>query len=139
MFFTGYTRNASDILSTQNNLSKESDEEMLKNLDSVKEMGKIAKELLVKGDLSQYGLLMHDHWEKKLKRSPDMCPKEIYNAYKIALENGAIGGKLVGAGGGGFLLFVTQDRVQLRKTMRSLGLKELTFRFENLGVHTITA
>ena len=137
MFFTGYTRNASEILETQNNLSLTSNKEMINNLDSIKEMGLIAKDLLIKGDIKQYGLLMHDHWMKKIKRSPNICPENIMKIYKIALDNGAIGGKLVGAGGGGFLLFVANDRKQLRAKMRELGLQELRFRFDNLGVHVL--
>ena len=92
---------------------------------------------MIKGDIKQYGLLMHDHWMKKVKRSPNICPENIMKIYKIALDNGAIGGKLVGAGGGGFLLFVANDRKQLRTKMRDLGLQELRFRFDNLGVHVL--
>jgi len=137
MFFTGYTRNASEILETQNNLSLISNKEMLKNLDAIKEMGLIAKDLLIKGDIKQYGLLMHDHWMEKVKRSPNICPENIMKIYKIALDNGAIGGKLVGAGGGGFLLFVANDRKQLRAKMKDVGLQELRFRLDNIGVHVL--
>ena len=69
LFFTGYSRNASDILSTQDKLSKESDPSIIKNLDEIKEMGHTAKQLIINGDIKQYGLLMHDHWEKKLQES----------------------------------------------------------------------
>ncbi len=137
MFFTGYSRSASNILSTQNKLSLEADESMLSNLDSVKEMGFIAKDLLIKGDINQYGLLMHDHWQKKLLRSPDMCSEEIMRSYYEGINNGAIGGKLVGAGGGGFLMFIAKDRNKLKETMRNRGLKELPFRFDNIGSHVL--
>ena len=137
MFFTGYTRNASDILENQNNLSLNSNKEMLKNLDAIKEMGLIAKKLLIKGDIKQYGLLMHDHWMKKIKRSPEICPEKIMKIYNTALDNGAIGGKLVGAGGGGFLLFVANEKKQLREKMREYGLQELRFKFDNIGVHVL--
>ena len=137
MFFTGYTRNASDILETQNDLSLNSNKEMIKNLDAIKEMGLIAKDLLIKGDIKQYGLLMHDHWMKKIKRSPEICPENIMNIYNEALDNGAIGGKLVGAGGGGFLLFVANEKKQLRAKMREFGLQELRFEFDNIGVHVL--
>ena len=137
MFFTGYTRNASDILESQNNLSLSSDKTMISNLDSIKEMGLIARNLLIKGDIQQYGLLMHDHWMQKVKRSPNICPDNIMKIYNEALDNGAIGGKLVGAGGGGFLLFVAKDRKQLRAKMQSFGLQELRFNFDHMGVQVI--
>ena len=137
MFFTGYSRSASSILSTQDQKTKSEDNEMMYNLDAVKEMGEISRNLLINGDINQFGLLVQDHWEKKLKRSPDMCSSEIKNFYQIGIENGAIGGKLVGAGGGGFLMFVAHDKVQLRKAMSNIGLKELRFNIDLLGVHVL--
>jgi len=137
MFFTGYSRSASEVLKTQNEKTISSNEEMIKNLDSVKEMGKTSKKLLINGDVNQYGLLINDHWKEKLKRSSNMCPEEIKNYIEIGLNNGALGGKLVGAGGGGFLLFIASDKSQLRETMHNLGLQELNFNIDNLGVHII--
>ena len=139
MFFTGYSRSASSILSTQDERTKADDNQMLYNLDSVKEMGEISKDLLIKGDINQFGLLMQDHWEKKLKRSPNMCSLEIKKFLETGIKNGALGGKLVGAGGGGFLLFIANDKVQLRKTMTELGLQELRFDIDKLGVHVLQA
>ena len=139
MFFTGYSRSSSTILSDQNNKTKENDNQMIYNLDAVKEMGITSRELLVRGDINQFGLLMHDHWEKKLKRSPNMCSEKILSYHKIALENGAIGGKLVGAGGGGFLMFIANDKIQLRSAMSKLGLQELRFNIDQLGVHVMHA
>ncbi len=138
LFFTGYSRSASKILSEQDNLSKKSNSSILKNLDEVKEMGITAKNLLLRGDVKQYGLLMHDHWQNKLKRSPNMCSEEILNFYNEGINNGAIGGKLVGAGGGGFLMFISNDQNQLRRKMLELGLKELKFRLEYLGAQAIS-
>ena len=137
LFFTGYSRSASSILATQDNQSNESDENMIANLDSVKEMGLISRELLINGDINQYGLLMQDHWNKKLKRSPDMCPPKIKKYFDIGLANGAIGGKLIGAGGGGFIMFIADDKNQLRKVMTENGLKELRFNFDQIGVHVL--
>lgn len=139
MFFTGYSRSASSILSVQDAKTTSDDQEMLYNLDAVKEMGLISRNLLVKGDLQQLGLLIQDHWEKKLKRSPDMCSEEIQRFYQVGIDNGALGGKLVGAGGGGFLMFIANDKVQLRKAMNSLGLQELRFNIDMLGVHVLQA
>ncbi len=139
MFFTGYSRSASSILDIQKKQTLSNDEDMIKNLDAVKEMGLISRDLLIKGDIFQYGLLMQDHWEAKLKRSPNMCSEEIKNFLKSGLKNGAIGGKLIGAGGGGFLMFVADDKAQLRKSMFDLGLQELRFDIDKLGVHVLQA
>ena len=138
LFFTGYSRSASKILSEQDSLSKKSDPSIIKNLDEVKEMGFVAKDLLLRGDIQQYGLLMHDHWKNKLKRSPNMSSQEIQKFYNEGLENGAIGGKVVGAGGGGFLMFISNDRNHLRNHMNKLGLKELKIKFDYLGAHTLS-
>jgi len=137
LFYTGYRRRASKVLENQNKKTLLLDKEMIKNLDAVKEMGKISKDLLLRGDINQYGLIMKDHWDQKLKRSSDMCPNDVKNFIDIGLRNGAIGGKLVGAGGGGFLLFVTNNKTQLREAMSKLKLKELSFDFDNLGVHVV--
>lgn len=137
MFFTGYSRSASSILSTQNKKSLDLDKEMMENLDSVKDIGKISKDLILNGDINQYGLLIQDHWNKKLKRSPEMCSALIKSYIQTGIDNGAIGGKLIGAGGGGFILFVASDKNQLREKMNEIGLQELRFKFDHLGLHTI--
>ena len=93
--------------------------------------------LIINGDINQYGLLLQDHWQEKLKRSPEMCPDEIKNYIKIGLDNGALGAKLIGAGGGGFLLFVCNEKHQLRRKFNELGLRELTFRFDFLGAQIL--
>ncbi len=139
IFFTGYSRSASEILNTQNKKTLSNDESMMKNLDSIKEMGQVSRELLINGDIIQYGLLMRDHWESKLRRSPDMCSEEIKSILEKGLKNGATGGKLIGAGGGGFLMFIAHDKNQLRKTMTNCGLRELRFDIDNLGVHVLQA
>ena len=83
MFFTGYSRSASSILSVQDEKTTSDDQEMLYNLDAVKEMGLISRNLLIKGDIQQLGLLIQDHWEKKLKRSPDMCSEDIDKFFEV--------------------------------------------------------
>ena len=82
---------------------------------------------------------MHEHWEIKQERSKIMANQEIDNAYEIATNNGAIGGKVVGAGGGGFLLFVTENKIATRKAMLSLGLQEVSVAFDYIGTSTIMA
>ncbi|MFL5836848.1 MAG: galactokinase, partial [Solirubrobacteraceae bacterium] len=103
-FYTGDTRSASGTLSDQVKRTESGDEEMLANLDRTKQIGVESKQLLEAGDLERYAVLMHEHWETKRERSPGMSNERIDDLYTLARRSGALGGKLVGAGGGGFLL-----------------------------------
>ena len=137
LFFTGYSRSASTILKEQDQKSKQNDDEMNNNLHFVKELGYKSKKLLEDGDLVEFAKLMDVHWQNKKKRSNNMSNAHINEWYDLAIKNGAIGGKLIGAGGGGFLMFYAEDKVNLRKTMRSLGLKEVRFSFDFEGTKQI--
>ncbi len=137
LFFTGYSRSASDILREQDDRSKRSDTSMLQNLDYVKELGLKTKKALEQGDLTQFGRLMNEHWEYKRRRSENMSNGNIDRWYAIALQNGAIGGKLIGAGGGGFLMFLAEDRRRLREAMTGAGLQEVRFRFDFEGTKVL--
>ena len=106
---------------------------MLKNLDFVKQLGLDSKEALEKGNLNKFAEIMNVHWEHKKKRSGGMSNSQIDEWYGYALKNGALGGKLIGAGGGGFLMFYASDKLKLRKSMNNLGLEEVRFRFEKEG------
>ena len=138
MFFTGYTRSASGILRDQDKRSKQNDGDMIANLHFVKELGYRSKEALEAGDLRRYAELMHVHWEHKKTRSPDMSNSRINDYYELGRANGALGGKLIGAGGGGFLLFYTEEKTKLRRAMRSAGLRELRFRFDFAGTTVVS-
>lgn len=133
LFFTGFARSASAILKDQDKRSKEMDEEMLNNLHYVKDLGLRSKKALIRGQTSEFGMLMHEHWEHKRKRSKSMSNPQIDEWYDLGMKNGALGGKLVGAGGGGFLMFYTEDRNQLRHAMSKAGLEEVRFRFDFEG------
>jgi D-glycero-alpha-D-manno-heptose-7-phosphate kinase len=133
LFFTGASRSASAVLSDQVNRSVAGDKEMLANLHQTKKMGYLSRDLLVKGDLAAYAELMHEHWELKRKRSPGMANERIDNLYSLARSNGALGGKLVGAGGGGFLLVYSLHPEDTRQAMSQVGAQELTFDFEYGG------
>lgn len=133
LFFTGYSRSASAILKDQKVRSQNQDTEMIKNLHFVKEMGYKSKQLLERGDLIGFGKLMDEHWQHKKKRSGGMSNQQIDSWYNLAMDNGAVGGKLVGAGGGGFLLFYAQDRSLLRSVMQKAGLEEVRFKFDYEG------
>ena len=133
LFFTGYTRSASAILKDQDDRSKSRDREMLENLHFIKQLGYESFAALEAGDLRQFAELMHLHWERKRVRSQIMTNSTIDDYYKLARANGALGGKLIGAGGGGFLMFYTEDKTHLRKTMTSAGLREIRTRFDFEG------
>lgn len=137
LFFTGFARSASAILKDQDKRSKEMDGEMLANLHYVKELGLRSKEALMSGCTSEFGALMHEHWEHKRKRSSGMSNPQIDEWYELGMKNGALGGKLVGAGGGGFLMFYAEDRNRLRHTMSKAGLEEVRFRFDFEGTKTL--
>jgi D-glycero-alpha-D-manno-heptose-7-phosphate kinase len=133
LFFTGFSRAASQILKEQDTHAKSNDVATIKNLDLVKDIGLRSKIALENGDLDQFGYLMHEHWETKRKRSSTISNPQIDAWYDMARENGAVGGKLVGAGGGGFLMFYARDKVRLRGAMRKAGLSEVRFRFDFEG------
>ena len=137
LFFTGYSRAASSILHEQDRRSSGDDEEMTRNLHVVKELGLRSKRALEQGDLAEFGRLMNVHWEHKKQRSEQMSNPTINAWYECALANGAIGGKLIGAGGGGFLMFYAEDKVRLRHAMRGGGLREVRFRFDFEGARVL--
>jgi len=137
LFFTGFSRNAGSILKDQNTRTKENDGEMLKNLHYVKELGYRSKDALEAGNPVLFGELMHEHWEHKKRRSGGMSNPKIDEWYKLGMDNGAVGGKLVGAGGGGFLMFYAHDRNKLRHAMASAVLEEVRFRFDFEGAKIV--
>jgi D-glycero-alpha-D-manno-heptose-7-phosphate kinase len=138
LFFTGYSRSASSILKEQNDKSKVADAEITGNLHFMKDLAFSSKRALESGDVAEFGRLMDVHWEHKKRRSTDMTNGEIDRWYSCARENGALGGKLVGAGGGGFLMFYAEDKTRLRHAMRERGLKEVRFRFDFEGTRVIS-
>ena len=139
LFFTGFSRSASGILADQNTRSQQHDAEMLKNLHYVKELGLRSKQALEAGDTTLFGEIMHEHWEHKKRRSGGMSNPRIDEWYDLGMKHGAIGGKLVGAGGGGFLMFLAKDRTELRRTMTIAGLEEVRFKFDFEGTKVVTS
>ncbi len=132
-FFTGYSHSAGDILGEQDRQSKCGNGDMIKNLDFVKQLGLDSKRALENGDLGQFAEIMNIHWEYKKKRSNGMTNPEINEWYDYALKNGASGGKLIGAGGGGFLMFYAENKVKLRDAMGKAGLEEVRIRLGKGG------
>jgi len=139
LFFTGFERSAGSILEDQKKRTEQSDKEMLQNLHYVKELGTRSKKALESGNTSLFGELMHEHWEYKKQRTGGMSNHKIDEWYELGRANGAIGGKLVGAGGGGFLMFYTEDPRRLRQAMVREGLEEVRFRFDFEGTKVLIA
>lgn len=137
LFFTGFSRSASGILKDQKTKSQANDKEMLANLHYVKDLGYRSKDALEASDTVLFGELMHEHWEHKKKRSGGMSNPQIDEWYDLAMKNGAVGGKLVGAGGGGFLMFMAHDRNKLRLAMAEAGLEEVRFKFDFEGTKVV--
>jgi D-glycero-alpha-D-manno-heptose-7-phosphate kinase len=133
LFFTGYSRSASAILKDQNDKSKSNDQAMLDNLHFTKELGYKSLDALEASNLEEFARLMDVHWQRKKARSSGMSNAHINEWYDYAMAHGALGGKLIGAGGGGFLMFYAHDKTKLRHAMREKGLQEVRFRFDFEG------
>jgi len=137
LFFTGSSRSASDILRDQDMRTKENSYEMLENLHFTKQLGLESRDALIAGNLRKFADLMHVHWEHKKKRSPNISNGQINDLYQLARANGALGGKLIGAGGGGFLMFYTEEKTRLRQVMRQAGLREVRTQFDFAGTTVV--
>ncbi len=137
MFFTGFSRKSSKVLKDQKKKTLQLNKDMINNLKYTKELGFKSKDALIESNLEKYGKIMHEHWMHKVQRTKSMSNKKINKWYKDAIENGAFGGKLVGAGGGGFLLFATENKNKLKEKMFENGLTETKFNFEFEGAKII--
>jgi D-glycero-alpha-D-manno-heptose-7-phosphate kinase len=133
IFFTGYSRSSYKILQKQDSNTKALNKLMLNNLHQIKKIGLESKKILENGDLNDFGRIMHEHWQYKKERSQFMTNKKIDSLYNFAIKNGALGGKLIGAGGGGFLLFYTNDSKLLEKKFAKLGFSKTDFQFDFEG------
>ena len=139
LFFTGFSRGAGGILADQKRRSEGHDAAMIENLHTVKELGLRSRDALAHGDVRAFGALMDEQWQQKKRRSGGMSNPHIDEWYELGRRNGALGGKLVGAGGGGFLLFYSEDHRRLRAAMSKAGLEEVRFRFDFEGTKVLLA
>lgn len=137
LFFTGYTRSAPTILKEQDHKSRGADKQMLANLHAIKDLGHKICSTLESGDVEQFGKLLHEHWLIKKSRMSSMSNAAIDEMYELGISNGALGGKLIGAGGGGFILFYARDKTKLRRAMTDAGIREVRFRFDFEGTKVI--
>jgi D-glycero-alpha-D-manno-heptose-7-phosphate kinase len=137
LFFTGYSRSSGKILSSQESETKKHNKYLIENLIKTQKEVAIIENYLMNGKLNDYGHLMKEHWTRKKKRSNLMSNNHINLIYEYALKNGAVGGKLVGAGGGGFLLFYSEQPEKLRAAMKKKGVAELRFAFDFEGTKNL--
>jgi len=133
LFFTGFTRSASAILAEQDQRTRGGDRGMIDHLHAIKQFGYESRAALENGDLRRFAEIMHEHWERKKFRSKSMTNSAIDDYYELARRNGALGGKLIGAGGGGFLMLYSEDKTKLRRALRDAGLREVRMRFDFEG------
>lgn len=137
MFSTGIVRRSTALLADQDQRTREGDAAMLDNLHTIRRLGEASRAALLRGDVDELGRLMHEHWLAKRARSQGMTSDRIDAWYERGRAAGALGGKLIGAGGGGFLLFVTADPVKLRAGLAGSGLVEMRFGFDFEGTKVL--
>ena len=137
MYFTGYSRSASKLLDVQKKYTIKNNKEMIENLKTVKSLGFETKKALLTEKISKYADILNYQWDLKKKRNLNSSNKKINEIYRYALSNGALGGKLIGAGGGGFIYFLTEDKVFLRNKMKKIGLDEVHFNFDFEGTKNL--
>ncbi len=138
VFYTGIHREGKDILKKQSKSTRENNKRTIENLHLIKTIGLKIERALINNDIDSVGKLMHEHWMCKRNLSNDISSSRIDRLYQLGIENGALGGKIMGAGGGGFLLFVCpENRQKIRTAMARQGLQELFYRFEMEGAKVI--
>lgn len=135
LFYTGLTRESKTILDSQYKAVADNKKDAVKYLHKIKQIGIDSKNALEDGDVHKFGLLLREHWETKKALAPNATTPQIDEIYELALKNGATGGKIMGAGGGGFFMFHCDavDRAKLVKTMEIRGLRQVDFNFEYEG------
>lgn len=139
LFFTSITRSADEILKEQAQDTRNNDPNVLDSMHRTKELGYRIKEALERGDLERFGLLLDEHWQNKKRRSARISDGKIDRWYEIARENGALGGKIMGAGGGGFFMFYCppKHKARLRETLTASGLREMQYDFDYEGAKVL--
>lgn len=139
IFFTGTMRNALDILSVQSKATEQKDKTVVGSLVRIKEIGYEVRDAIEAGNLTQFGRLLDDHWQCKKRLSSKVTDPRFDRLYDIAKSNGALGGKITGAGGGGFFVFYVEgSAAPLRKAMAAEGLREMRYRFDFEGTKVMS-
>jgi D-glycero-alpha-D-manno-heptose-7-phosphate kinase len=135
LFFTDQSRGAETILRQQHDATERADATVVDSLRRTKEIGLRVRDALERGAVDEFGQLLHEHWETKKKRSSLISTGDVDRWYRTAREAGALGGKIVGAGGGGFLMVYTPGsaKTQVREALRAEGLREMPYAFDLEG------
>ena len=139
LFYTGIERESFDLLKQQETDTRRGNAQVIESLHAVKRIGLEIRQALERGELDRFGELLHSHWESKKLRSGNMSSGDIDRWYDSGRRAGALGGKLLGAGGGGFLMFYcpAERRGELRRTMAAEGLREMPFQFDRDGAKVL--
>ncbi len=139
LFYTGQTRSALDILSGQSAAAARDERAVVDSLDRIKDIGYRVLEAFETGDLDRVGRLMDEHWQAKKRLSARVTDARLDALYELARENGALGGKITGAGGGGFFVFYCEDGgARLRDAMTRAGLREMRYRLDFEGTKVLS-
>jgi D-glycero-alpha-D-manno-heptose-7-phosphate kinase len=135
LFYTGISRESFKIQKDQIRNTEEDVQDVVESLHRTKEIGLEIKKVLEKGDIDRFGELLDLHWENKKRRSDKISNLKIDKWYRTAKENGALGGKIMGAGGGGFFAFYCPDEAKnkVREALAAEGLREMDFQFDMEG------
>lgn len=138
LFYTGISRSSHNVLSRQNKSTNKGDKKVINSLHYIKEIGQNISQSIIKGNISQVGKLMDIHWQYKRQLSQNVSNDKINKWYQLGKDAGALGGKIMGAGGGGFLLFCCPgDKKDIRRVMKKEGLRELFVNFDTEGVKVL--
>ena len=133
MFYTNLNRSASDILSKQDKLSKLDNKKIINNLNETKKLGLEVRKLIIEDKFHEYDRILHEHWKIKKLRDKNISNSKINQMFDFGIKNGAISGKLIGAGGGGFFLFYTKDKKRLIKAFRRRKVPDFAFKLNFKG------
>lgn len=139
LFFTGSSRESTSILKHQRKSMQDQDEAVLKALHTIKRIAIDIQTCLEEGYLDEFARLLHYSWQEKRQLAPGLSTSFIDECYALALEHGAAGGKITGAGGGGFLMLYCHEQTQdaVTTALEEQGLKRMSFRFDQQGAKVL--
>jgi D-glycero-alpha-D-manno-heptose-7-phosphate kinase len=139
LFFTGSSRESTSILKHQRRATQERDESVLRALHNIKQVAVEVQSCLERGDLDGFARLLHYSWQEKRRLAQGLSTSSIDEYYNLALEHGALAGKITGAGGGGFLLLYCHEQLQeaVTRALENRGLKRMSYRFDQLGATVV--
>jgi D-glycero-alpha-D-manno-heptose-7-phosphate kinase len=139
LFYTGITRSSADVLNEQARDTQAGNARVIESLHRTKDLGYRIKEALEQGDIERFGRLLDEHWQNKKQRSGNVSNPRLDEWYELARANGALGGKIMGAGGGGFFMFCCpgRDKIRVREALTAAGLREMSYGFDFEGAKVV--